>query len=151
MTGGQPATTTFVRAVSASFGQPYTFREDVPSGWALTSLTCTGASEATTDVARALATVTLHEGEAVTCTYTDRPPRDPGLTIRKVTLAGVGSFPITVAGDNGATFTGSATTTVPGTATVATGIPNSVPPGTYTITETLPPPDMAGSWTNVRA
>ncbi len=152
---GQPAQTTFVRATSASFGGPYTFTEQTvdlaANGWTLASLTCTGGSAVGIDLPTATVSVDLQEGEAVVCTYVDRPPAEQGLTVHKVTTGGVGTFPITVVGPGPTTYNLSATTTAENEPVKATGLPANVPAGPYTITETLPADTAAGTWSNTQA
>ncbi len=157
VTDGLPAQTTFIRAVSSAFGGPYTFQEDLsdlgPQGWRLTSLTCTGSQDFTIDLETATVSIDLGADDAVTCTYVDDPPRDPGLTVRKTTVGGVGTFPITVTRIADAagtptstpTFDLTATTTEPDTPVTATGLPDTVPAGTYQMTEQLPA-SPAGTW-----
>ncbi len=50
----------------------YTITQDVVPGWTLTSLTCT--SGGATNLATRRATITLTDGKAVTCTFTDQSP-----------------------------------------------------------------------------
>jgi hypothetical protein len=65
----------------------YTTTENVPSGWQLTSVTCTsaGATGGTTSTSGSTTTYNLVEGELLSCTYLDTllppPPSGPQLTI----------------------------------------------------------------------
>jgi uncharacterized repeat protein (TIGR01451 family) len=138
----QPGAITFYRAG----GSDWSFKEEVPVGWQLASLTCTapGTSTSTIDPARAAATVHLVGGDVVTCTFTDdfHPP-PAALTLAKVTTGAVGTFGFDVSGPSDGTAT--ATTTAPDTQVTATPVFDDLPAGTYTITEQQPSSDV-GDW-----
>jgi uncharacterized repeat protein (TIGR01451 family) len=139
----QPGAITFYRAG----GSDWSFREQVPAGWQLASLTCAaaGTSTSTVDPASAAATVHLVGGDVVTCTFTDEfHPPAAALTLAKATTGGVGTFGFDVSGPSDRTAT--ATTTAPDTQVTATPTFDDLPPGTYTIAEQQPSSD-AGDWT----
>ncbi|MFF4343037.1 DUF5979 domain-containing protein [Kitasatospora sp. NPDC001540] len=159
-TATQPASQTFLRADSASYGKPYTVTEQVPDGWTLTGLECTAVrpgggtptSTWTTDLASANATITLGSQDNVTCTYTDQPPQTAGLTVRKVTTgAWGGPFDFTVHETSGADpdITGTVSTSAVDTSATAVRR-ETVPAGQYTITEHLPTV-AGGRWENTGA
>ncbi|HEY5143116.1 MAG TPA: DUF11 domain-containing protein [Solirubrobacteraceae bacterium] len=145
---GSPGSASFYRAATAAADEPWTFREDVPAGWALTSLTCTSA---TTGSQVAIdgpgVSVRLAAGDTVTCTYVDRlVPPPAGLLLRKVTLGGVGTFGFDVTPETGGqAVSASATTTQQGLAVAATPGPIELPAGSYRIDEHLPA-SKSGSW-----
>jgi hypothetical protein len=137
---GASASATFYRAGGAT---PWTVQEEVPVNWTLTSLTCTSAdSTSTVVISGPLATITLADGDTVTCVYTDAPIPPAALTIRKVSFGGVGTFPFTITGAGSASV--SATTVTPGVA-VDAGPTALTPAGTYTITEDIPSA-TGGTW-----
>jgi hypothetical protein len=137
---GAPASATFYRAGGAT---PWTVEEQVPVNWQLTSLVCTSADSTSTVVtAGPLATITLADGDTVTCVYTDAPIPPAALTIRKVSFGGVGTFPFTITGAGTASI--SATTVTPGVP-VDAGPTNLTTPGQYTITEDIPTA-TGGTW-----
>ena len=138
----QQGAMTFYRAG----GSDWSFKEQVPAGWQLASLTCAaaGTSTSTVDPAGAAATVHLVGGDVVTCTFTDdfHPP-PAALTLAKVTSGGVGTFRFDVSGPSDGTAT--ATTTAPDTQVTAAPTFDDLPAGTYTIAEQRPSSD-AGNW-----
>jgi hypothetical protein len=143
---GRPAQETFVRAATGPGDEPWTVAEDALPGWQLSSATCgsaSGASRALTDLAQRSAAVTLAAGDVVTCTFVNRlQPPPAGLTLSKLTLGGVGSFPFAVSGPDDARQT--LTTTTAGVA--VSGEPLSLGAGDNRRDETLPSgPD--GRWT----
>jgi hypothetical protein len=154
--GGNAAEQSFIRADSGAFGGPYDVKERVPRGWTLTDLICTAAKPGGTagstwviDKATASVAITLADRERVVCTYTDAPPRAPGLTVWKVTGGRDGGpFTFHVTGPVSHTLT--ATTTAaeqPVTASLPDGkSPADYTPGDYTITEDLPAPTAGGRW-----
>jgi Domain of unknown function DUF11 len=143
---GKPGQTTFYRAG----GSTWDFTEQVPGGWQLTAIDCVStlrASTITTDVATGRTEVGLQAGDTVTCTYTDRyPPPVAGLTLRKITRGGTGTFDFSVdpkaAGD---ALKASATTSSAGVAETATPVFGTLTPGDYDVSEDLPSSDR-GSW-----
>ncbi len=146
---GAPGAASFYRAETAAADDPWTFREDVPAGWALESLTCTSAttgSQVTIDGPGAA--VRLAAGDTVTCTYVDRlVPPPAGLLLRKVTLGGVGTFGFAVTPEaGGQAVSASATTTQEDTAVAATPGPLELPAGSYRIDERLPAATTKGTW-----
>ena len=143
---GQSASETFIRAAGPT---PWTVSEDIPVNWALQSLVCTSAnSSSTTSVNGADAQIVLAAGDTVHCTYTNAPQLASMLTIRKVSLNGVGTFPFTVTSTSG-TVNVTATTTQAGVAVDSTAT-NITAPGTYTITE-REPTAAGGTWRLVSA
>ena len=138
----QPGAMTFYRAG----GSDWSFKEQVPAGWQLASLTCAaaGTSTSTVDPAGAAATVHLVGGDVVTCTFTDEfHPPPAALTLAKVTTGGVGTFRFDLSGPSDGTAT--ATTTAPDTQVTAAPTFDDLPAGTYTIAEQRPSSD-AGDW-----
>ena len=85
----------------------------LPSGWSLTNLACvsTGAHTSTMDISAATATITLRNGENVTCTYTNTA--SASLDIEKTTVGGTGSFDFTNTGAGLANFSRSTATNNP--------------------------------------
>jgi hypothetical protein len=104
--------------------QPGTFTstETVPSGWALTSISCSDG-DSTGNTGTATATFNVSAGEDVTCTFTNT--KNGSVTIKKVMVGGTGTF----------TFTGSPSGTI---STNNGTLTQSVIPGTYSATETVP-------------
>ena len=159
VTGGAPAQTTFIRAASSAFGSSYTFEEDTTDldaeGWTLTSVVCTGPGA--TIVANVVS-IDLQAGTTVTCVWTDDPPHDPGLTVRKVSVGGVGTFPIVatrLTDQNGNPVVGpvlplTATTTSENMPVDALPVPGAVAAGTWQLVETLPVVP-GGSWSVTQA
>ena len=138
---GAPASETFYRAAGTT---PWTVSEEVPVNWKLTSLKCTSKTRTSTTVTTGpLATIKLAAGDVVTCVYTDAPIPPASLTVRKVSLGGVGTFPFTISSATGTT-TVSATTTEEGVA-VDTAPTSLTKPGKYTITEHVPTA-AGGTW-----
>ncbi len=142
---GRPDSATFFRAATGPGDEPWSFTEDDLPGWRRTSETCvsqTGASSVVTDVASGAAAVTLAAGDTVTCTIVNAvAPPPSGLTLSKLTLGGVGSFPFTVAGPDDARQT--LRTQEEGVA--VSGDPLSLEAGQYRLDETLPE-SPAGRW-----
>ena len=96
----------------------------VPTGWDLTSATCSDGSPVTA--------IDLSAGEAVTCTFTNT--KRANLTIVKNTVGGDGTFPFTTTGG-----TPLANFNLTTTSNTANQVFNNVPPGNYSVTEgTLP-------------
>ena len=132
----------FYRAETGPTDAPWTVRELVPSGWALSGLTCTqGNSAVTIDQAAASVSIRLVAGDNVTCTFQDalRPP--PGtLLLSKITHGAVDTFRFTVRPHGGGepVATTSATTTTPGEPADAASGPIALEPGRYDVTEHLP-------------
>ncbi len=149
----QPAQESFIRAETGPGDEPWTVTEQPAANWQLTSLQCVSQNgKSSSAVSGATASITLSALDTVTCTYTDSFVLPPGtLTVRKVSIGGVGAFPFSIEPAAGGTAThATATTTVPGTAVDAEPGPLSLPPGSYRVTESLPSSD-AGHWTVVRA
>ena len=98
---GVPAETTFYRAETTATDPPWTFEEIVPSGWALSGLTCSaGSSQVTPSVPDASVSIRLVAGDAVTCTFTNTyAPQGGQLLITKLTVGDVGRFPFEVLED----------------------------------------------------
>lgn len=137
LAGGQSQT--FFRAETRPGEAPWTVTERVPDGWALAILKCThpGASVVTSSRTTGRADITLANGDTVTCTYTNvLQPTDGLLLLRKISLGGVGTFPITASGAGGFSRTREIKTT---TAEVAKASkPIKADPGSYRISEDLP-------------
>jgi len=158
---GQPGSATFVRAVSSAFGGQYTFTEDTsvlgPEGWALTSVACTGPGYAIDPVTHTVS-IDLGTDATVVCTWVNDPPHDPGLTVRKVSEGGVGTFPMSAqrltdpAGIavSDAAIPLKATTTVENVPVTASGLPPTVSAGQWQISEQLPE-STTGTWSVVQA
>jgi choice-of-anchor A domain-containing protein/uncharacterized repeat protein (TIGR01451 family) len=146
---GQPASITFYRAETQG-DLPWTFAENVPPRWHLTSIHCdskAGTSKTTTDLDSAKTTVRLAAGDTVTCTYTDsQTPPKGGLRLSKTTIGGIGTFTYSVTHESAVVATATVTTTDPGTEVVATPATISLDPGTYQVAESLPTTN-AGTWT----
>ena len=140
---GSPAQESFYRAAGAT---PWNVVEDVPVNWTLQSLHCTSASQtdpSTFSYSGAAVAITLSAGDTATCTYVDAPVAPTQLTIRKVSLGGVGTFHYSITGASSSSA--AATTTLAGVAVDATPTGVSLP-GTYTITEAAPG-EVAAHWT----
>jgi uncharacterized repeat protein (TIGR01451 family) len=143
---GKPSSTTFFRAGGATWD----FTEDVPDGWQLSAIDCVskaGTSTYTTNPATGRTDVALASGDTVTCTYTDRfPPPVAGLTLRKISRGGTGTFDFSVDPKAGGdASSASATTSAPGVAVDAKPALAALVPGDYDVTEKLPGSDR-GSW-----
>jgi hypothetical protein len=54
-------------------GGVYTFTEDVPEGWRLTNINCTGAGESDVEYGEASVTITFVRGDRIDCIFTDEP------------------------------------------------------------------------------
>ena len=137
---GQAASQTFYRAAGA---EPWRVRELVPDGWRLTSLDCqqAGASQVTTDLAAAGASIVLAPGDTVVCTFTDEPQPTVGdLFIRKVTEGGVGLFDFRVLPLDGDGPGGQATarTEEEDVPVDAEPSPIELAPGDYRVRERMP-------------
>jgi Domain of unknown function DUF11 len=132
-------------------GATWEVTEGKVDGYALSSVNCTAVGEdggppsSTFTVIGATTAIHLVAGEHVTCVYTNRyvPPQG-GVTIRKITLGGVGSFGYTISG-GGQTHTAKATTTEARVPVDADPSPLSLDPGTYTIRERRPSSNH-GTW-----
>lgn len=66
----------------------YTFTENETPGWELSDITCTGASTYNKNLDTRTASVTLGDGEIVTCTFTNTEQEEPAayLTLAKVVV-----------------------------------------------------------------
>ncbi len=151
--------TDFYRA-GGSPAAPVTWNvtEDAVDNYVLDSVQCQavtapgrGPGSSTVEVNGRTANIHLVAGEHVTCVYTNRyVPPPGGLTIRKITEGGVGTFTYTVSG-GGQTRHVSATTTDQGTPVDADPSLISLAPGSYQIEEHSPTrPDGAWRLTSVR-
>lgn len=107
----------------------YTITENLPSGYDLTALSCTGGTTST-DLATRTATITLGSGGSVLCTFTDT--KRGQITTIKNTVGGNGTFNFTGTGSGVAPF--SITTLL----TVGGNVISNLVPGAYTITEMVP-------------
>ncbi len=138
-------------------GATWNVTEGRVDNYRLSSLVCVaktssgGPGKSTTTVTGSTAAINLVASESVTCTYTNAyVPPPGGLSIRKVTTGGVGSFTFVVRSASGHTRVVKATTTEPGVPVDAVPSLTSLPPGTYTIRE-RPTPSTAGRWKLVAA
>jgi hypothetical protein len=143
--GKKTGSASFIRAG----GRSWSFREIVPAGFVLSSLTCSSQNGTSTSTITApSASVALAAGDTVTCTFANAPaPPEPppgGLIIRKVTRGALGTFPFSVTGKADAHL--EATTTEEDVAAEAQpkGSPR-FPPGDYRIEEELPS-TAKGDW-----
>lgn len=100
----------------------YSFSETVPTGWDLTSSSCTSGTPAS---------FTVPAGGSVTCTFTNT--KRGAITVTKHTVGGDGTFSFTAGGD--ASYTNFGITTTSGT---GTNTQTNIVPGTYSATETVP-------------
>ena len=119
--------------------QTYTVAESVPSGWSLTGVVCsvTSPNGGSQSISGATVTIGLHEGENVTCTYSDQQ-LPAHLKLVKV-----------VTNDNGGTavatdFTLSASGPTP--ISGAGGAESDVTAGTYALSETNVSGYTASAW-----
>jgi hypothetical protein len=113
-----------------------TVTESVPSGWDLTSLSCsitsTGSGNSTFNTASPpLATVNLAAGDTVTCTFTNT--KRANLVVVKNTVGGNGTFQY--AGTGSGVSASFGLTTVGGTASTSF---TDILPGSKSVTETVP-------------
>lgn len=143
----------FYRAGGASWN----VTEESVDNYRLTSLVCKAKTstgkpgKSTVTISGGTATIGLVATENVTCTYTNTyVPPPGGLTIRKVTTGGVGTFSFVVKPASGQSHVVRATTAEPGVPVDAVPSLTSLPPGTYTIRE-LPAHSPAGVWKLVAA
>ena len=140
--------TTFVREAQSLWN----FREVDPGPNFTVTVACTSQKNTSTiknpdpNPARPLGVeVGLADGDTVTCTYTNTfHPPPVGLTVRKITEGGVGSFPMTVSGLSPFTLTTSQVGT-PAEKTL-----QAEAGSTHTITETLPESNQ-GTWVLAKA
>jgi hypothetical protein len=112
----------------------YAVTENVPTGWRLTSLTCTNGS--VTSVATATANVAVAAGEDVTCTFTDA--RQGTITITKRIggdESGLFEFTVPASLDPAGKFT----LQPPIDTGVSSRTFGNVSPGVYTVAELGPP------------
>ena len=147
---GQSDQETFYRAAGL---RPWTVTEEVPAGWELTELTCTNTGSSTISYSGATASIVLAAGDLVTCTYKNRPKPPPGqLSVRKVTVGGVGTFGFDVHPAAGGSLIErlTAKTRLPFVPVTASPSPLSLEAGRYRIDEDLPASSARGSW-SVRA
>ncbi len=147
----QPAEATFYRAEVPAGGTPWSFREIVPPNYRLADLRCTSATQdstTTTNLASAAASVRLAAGDTVRCTYVNAfVPPPGGLSLRKVTKGGIGTFRFAVdpLEGNAATEHAVATTTDEDVAFAARPERLDLPAGRYRITEDVPE-TSGGTW-----
>lgn len=127
------------QSLSGSFAAgTYSVTEQVPAGWDLTNIVCSGGSVTITGATSnpssgfepgdSVVNITVVPGDVVNCTYTDT--RRGAITIVKNSIGADGSF----------NFTGSQTfaiATSAGTGQNTSAYASAVP-GTYTITEPVP-------------
>ncbi len=130
-------------------GSTWTVTEGAVDGYSLESLDCSSAAGTSTfQYSASTAHISLAALDHVTCTYTNRYiPPSGGLTIRKITRGGVGTFSYTVTPSSGAgeTHRARATTIEPNVPVNAEPSLVTLAPGTYTIRERAPTsPD--GRW-----
>jgi uncharacterized repeat protein (TIGR01451 family) len=107
-----------------------------------------GVGASIVDVSKTTASIHLIAGEHVTCVYTNRyVPPSGGLTIRKVTVGGVGQFGYTVTPVSGrrSVRVARATTTQPNVAVDAQPSLLNLAPGRYRISESKPT-SSGGDW-----
>jgi uncharacterized repeat protein (TIGR01451 family) len=131
-------------------GQDWTVAEGDVAGYNLASINCSSPGTSAVSVALPMATIHLASRDHVTCTFTNEPGPPPGgLTIRKITLGGVGTFHyrVTPAG-GGAAHELTATTHQEDVAVDATPSLAGLPAGTYEIHESAPP-THGGVWRRV--
>ena len=101
----------------------YTSTETVPTGWALTDITCNDANSSG-DIGTGVATFNVEPGETVRCVFTNT--QDGQIEIEKQTLPDGSSQVFTFTGDvSGMLMDGDSAT-------------QAVAPGTYNSTETVP-------------
>ncbi len=124
----------------------YQIAETVPAGWALNSIVCnvTSANGGTQNVSNPGVSIGLHEGENVTCTYTN--------TIQSAHLTLVK----TLTKDNGGTavetdwtLTASGSATISGSTGAAAVTNAEVNAGIFTLSESGPTGYTAGNWSCV--
>ncbi len=130
-------------------GATWDVTEGSVDGYRLSSLHCTSATgESTANISGSTAAIHLADSDHVTCTFTNQyVPPTGGLTIRKVTVGGVGTFgySVTAASGQGETHHLHATTTDPRVPVDAVPSLDSLAPGAYVIRErTESSPD--GHW-----
>ena len=139
-------------------GLTWTVTEGAVANYKLADLHCHadaaggGPGASTADVSRATASIHLLAGEHVTCVYTNRyVPPSGGLTIRKVTIGGVGQFGYTVTpvSGHGSVRLARATTTQPNVPVDAQPSLQALAPGRYRIRESSPA-SSDGDWRRVQ-
>lgn len=126
------------QSLSGTFGAgTRSISETVPAGWTLSSIACSGAAVSIEgaasggsgfDLGDNTVNITLTEGQAAACTFTNT--KDGSIDVVKHTVGGDGTFSFTGAKSFDVTTSG-------GTGHNATAF-GSVPPGTYAITEVVP-------------
>jgi plastocyanin len=104
----------------------YHSSEVVPSGWLLTSISCSD-SNSTGDIVSSTATFHVEAGETVTCTFTDR--KQATIIVKKIT------DPSPDLSNSSFTFTGNAAGQIKNGETITVG---NLGPGTYTSHEVVP-------------
>ena len=139
-------------------GVTWNVTEGPVDNYKLSSVQCSVVAEggvppkSTTSVTGATTSITLVAGEHVTCVYSNTyVPPTGGLTIRKITKGGVGSFRYLISPvSGGQSNRAQATTTEPNVPVDAEPSPLSLAPGTYEIRE-RPSTSPDGSWRLVAA
>lgn len=120
----------------------WTVTEGAAANYRLDGINCTSADGTSTfTVDGSTADIHLAEGDHATCVYHNAyVPPPGGLTIRKVTLGGVGTFAYTVrpSPNRGEVHEAEATTTQPGVPVDAVPSLLSLAPGNYVIAEQRP-------------
>ena len=118
-----------ITSFASSNGDTKTITEDPQSGWSLTGLVCDDNNGYTDPVART-ATLSVVEGENITCTFTNTQ-QNGTLRVNKITVPNEAEvFSITATGSG--TITGNATQNVTG----GSFVDYTVTTGTYSVTET---------------
>lgn len=144
-----PASATFVRGAVGAGDAPWTFREADAPGFSRTGppLCSAGASTIEVDGTTGEVSIRLAAGDAVVCTIVNERDAIGTEAVGKVTLGGVGSFPVTIdAPGTESDVSATLTTTVPGEPVSVVASGGEI--GDYVVTETLPGDTAAGSWEN---
>jgi len=141
---GAPASETFVRAETRTGVAPWVVTETSPPDWRLRGApVCTTTNGSTFVIVGDRVEITLKARDEAVCTYTNEPIPATQLTLRKVTLGGVGRFDFRVTPAGLPVVTTSITTTQPGVAVAAPPIATTAT--SYDITETAPTSAL-GTW-----
>ncbi len=137
-------------------GSTWDVTEGTVQNFRLSSIDCTAVApdgtpgDSTSTISGGTAAIHLVAGDHVTCVYTNQyvPPQG-GLTVRKVTTGGVGTFPFVVTYPSGRHQLLRAKTRQPNVPVDAEpGLP-ALAPGQYSVRELLPPA-LDGRWTLTR-
>jgi hypothetical protein len=146
-------TTTVSQSFVRAAGDAWDFEEQPLDGFDFVSLTCaqttppiTGPASSVT-ITGAKAVVRVGDGATVTCDYVNRDtPKTTGdLTISKVTIGGIGSFPVRITDPLSAVTNLTATTTDEFVPEVV-GSTTAGATGDWSLRETLPAPTALGAW-----